>query len=117
MAFIFPGDTLSLVESSMMQILNTVPGERVHLPTFGSRLKLLLFTPLDEYLALQIKQEIKDAINKWEDRVTISSVDVVMPDENGSNDDLHEVTAIVKYQLNESVPREREFRIEFYDFG
>ena len=65
LAVIFPGEDLDLVESSIYQILNTYPGERVHLPTFGSRLKLLVFEPLDEFLGIQIKEEIKNAINDW----------------------------------------------------
>ena len=61
---IIPSSDMGMIESSIFQILNTYPGERVHLPDFGSRLKLLVYEPLDEFLAIQIKSEIKEAINR-----------------------------------------------------
>ena len=107
---ILPGSGLAMVESSVYQILNTAPGERVHLPEFGSRLKLLVFEPIDEFLAIQIKTEIKDAINRWEDRITVLDVDVLLPGENQSTD-LESVTAIIRYIMLKGNRDVREFKI------
>ncbi len=112
---VFPGEDLDLIESSIYQILNTVSGEqgeRVHLPEFGSKLKLLVFEPLDEFLAIQLKEEIKDAINRWEDRVYISSVRVFMPQESTAGEGQHQVTVVVRYVVKSGLQEEREFRIE-----
>jgi len=108
---IIPGSDLGLIESSINQILNTVPGERVHLPEFGSRLKLLAFSPLDEFLAIQIKTEIMEAINRWEDRIIISDVEVLLPKEESDAVDQEKVTAIVRYNLAENTKDTREFKI------
>jgi len=64
------------VDQSIKTILSTVPGERIMLPEFGSRLKSILFEPLDDATAFIIEDEIELAINTWEDRIRISNVSV-----------------------------------------
>ena len=59
---------------SIRTILSTVPGERLMLPLFGSNLKYALFDPMDEITENVISTEIQDAINTWEDRITVTSV-------------------------------------------
>lgn len=108
-----PGKDLELVESSIIQILNTVPGERVHLPDFGSRLKLLVFSTLDEFLAIQIKTEIKDAINRWEDRVSVIDVEVSIPEDNPEMTDQETISATIRYVFKFGLKGVKEFRISF----
>lgn len=79
---------------SVRTILSTVPGERIMLPLFGSNLKYVLFDPMDEITENVIASEIADAINTWEDRITVTGIEVE------SLYDLNVYSVIVKYVIN-----------------
>ena len=64
------------VRQSIKMILSTFPGERIMEPEFGSRVRELLFEPLDDVTSNLLRSEIRNAIEKWENRVSVSSVDV-----------------------------------------
>jgi len=71
---------LSAVEqgtSNLKNLLLTRIGERVHQPTFGTRLLDVIFQPSDD----EIKQDVTDAIigpvNFWLSYITINKIDVV----------------------------------------
>ncbi len=60
--------------TSIDNILRTRPGERPMLRSFGSRLTTLLFENMQEEFFDIIADEIKTAIETWDDRVIISSI-------------------------------------------
>jgi len=71
------------VVASLDNILRTSPAERVMLPNFGAGLSNLLFEPVSESTATEITSKIKEAINVWDDRILINSVDFsAIPDRN-----------------------------------
>jgi len=63
------------VVTSVTNILTTFQGERVYLPEFASRLRDLLFEPIDESLMNFISDEVKKVIEIWDDRVQVTIVD------------------------------------------
>ena len=85
---------INLINAGIVQILNTVPGERRMLPEFGSRIRSLVFDPHDANLYAEIGHEVTQALERWEPRVILVDVEVV-PAEN--ND--HALTVRVTYQL------------------
>lgn len=74
--------------SSLYNILNTRPGERLHLPSFGCNIEDILFEPMDDGTALLIYQRIIEAIEVWEKRVTLDygQTDVVPDYDNNAYD-------------------------------
>ncbi len=62
------------IHESILQILGTRPGERFMRPEFGSRLKDLVFEQNDEVLKGLVRHYVIDAIERWEKRVIITSV-------------------------------------------
>ena len=71
------------VRSSIDNILNTSPMERVMLPNFACRLRDLVFEPALELLANNIATEVRENIERWDDRVTINSFTFrAIPDRN-----------------------------------
>jgi len=73
------------INSSIENILGTVPKERLFLPDFGSRLHQLLFQPIDEITADDLREETIRAIETWEPRVRIIDSETSIegfPDEN-----------------------------------
>jgi uncharacterized protein len=65
------------LQSMIMAVLFTAPGERVNRPEFGCGIKQLLFAPLDETLAAATQQMIQGALLRWlGDLILVEAVDV-----------------------------------------
>jgi len=71
-----------LVKSSIQLIMGTIPGERPHLPDFGSRLHELVFEQADDILVALARRWTIEAILRWEPRVTVLGVQVEIEQEN-----------------------------------
>lgn len=72
------------VKTSIVNILQTARGTRIMRPAFGSRLKDILFENINEDLAEMIANELKDNIEIWDPRVSISNVDVLASEDTNS---------------------------------
>jgi len=90
-----------LIRVALLQLLNTGIGERVMYPTFGSRLKYLVFDPNDQFLAQDIEFCIGDAINRWEPRVLFESAKLVTSDVR-KNNNIAEVSVSFRLKNNPS---------------
>ena|SRR5690349_17554389 len=75
-------------------ILRTEERERLNLPSFGGGLRRYLFEPNTVTTRFQIQDRITRALQQWEPRVVVASVDV---DEDPS--DPQSAIATVHYQL------------------
>lgn len=71
------------VISSIDNILRTRPSERVMLPSFGAGMQDLVFETTSEDSYDSLADTIKTAIETWDDRVIINSIDFYTePDQN-----------------------------------
>ena len=68
---------ISLIESSLRQILAIEVGSLPHNPYFGSNLNRLEFQPSDIVVISAGKTYIVEAIKKWEGRVQVTHNDIV----------------------------------------
>lgn len=64
----------SKVQQAILIILGTAQGERVMRPEFGSRLRELVFAPLNSSTKSLVAGAITDALVKWEPRIDVLSV-------------------------------------------
>ena len=72
------------IARSVKNIVFTVPGEKPFNPDFGSRITDSLFENIDDITASQIETELRDSIERFEPRVSITSLKVTANiDENG----------------------------------
>lgn len=62
------------IEDSIHLILRTRPGERLYRPDFGSRLSELVFSPLSTQTLLLIRLYVEEALEMWEPRIELDSV-------------------------------------------
>lgn len=69
---------LTDIEKSIERILSTPLGSRVMEPTFGSELYLLIDRRLDDMWNLLFIKYVFEAIDTWEKRVKIQSVNPVI---------------------------------------
>ena len=66
------------VMTSVSNILETRPGQRVMRPDFGSHIKDIIGEPLEyEGIKANLEEEIRSAIMTWEDRVNIHEIHLI----------------------------------------
>ena len=63
-----------LVFDSIRQIVETHLGERLLIPTFGSRIFELIGEPLTQVFEFKVQQFLTNAIRQWETRVRLIGV-------------------------------------------
>ena len=65
------------IEQSIRIILGTARGERPMRPEFGCRIHDHVFGPANGATAGQIAYDVRDALERWEPRISVSEVGVV----------------------------------------
>jgi hypothetical protein len=60
---------LRLVKNDVLQLLLTLPGERVHRPLFGTTLRSTVFEPMTERVLSDLRSNILSAISQNEPRL------------------------------------------------
>jgi uncharacterized protein len=68
-------DERSEIEQAIRIILSTTPGSRVMRPTFGCRLRELVFAPNNSATAAQARRFVEEALGMWEPRITVHKVE------------------------------------------
>ena len=68
--------------NSLSNIFTTTPGQKVLNPSFGVNLTQWLFQPADQFVAREIGEAIQQGIERFEPRVRLQHVDVVVDAEN-----------------------------------
>ena len=63
------------VRQSVLLLLSTRPGERVMRPDYGCNLHQLIFSPNDDTTAALAIHYIRRALERWEPRIDIISID------------------------------------------
>jgi phage baseplate assembly protein W len=66
------------LEQAMRLILATYPGERPMRPEFGSRLRDYVFRSATMDTAAELSNEVHNALLRWEPRVDVKSVNVLV---------------------------------------
>ena len=72
------------VDAAIRMILSTVPGERVMRPDFGCSMWEQLFAPLTATTLGLIEQAVREALERWEPRIELESVDAVGEQSTGT---------------------------------
>lgn len=71
-----------LVKQDLLNHIYTIPGERPHLPNFGTRIPLLAFEPLDQKTLKIVEEDLRTVID-YDPRVRLMDMAVMaMPDNN-----------------------------------
>lgn len=73
------GDAMGPIEhlrQSIMDILTTPVGSRVHRRTYGSRLPRLVDRPMNPNLVADLIEATAEALAKWEPRIKVQRVNI-----------------------------------------
>lgn len=81
----YPGvsSNLDKICDSIFNILSTRKGERIFLPDFGSNLYYFVFRSNNAAFRDAIYNEIFDALQKWEKRITVTNIFIPKTVDNG----------------------------------
>jgi phage baseplate assembly protein W len=74
--------TLQQAKYNIINLLKTIPGERLGQPGFGSNLHTILFEPLNEDFSSIIEDAIRDSLSVWLPYINIKNIEITMPDYN-----------------------------------
>jgi uncharacterized protein len=70
------------IRGKIIQVLFTVPGERVNLPEFGCGLFNLVFEPNNPILAASMEFTVGQALSRWlRDDIAVDGVEVISAEE------------------------------------
>ncbi len=88
------------VREAISVILGTAPGERPMRPEFGCGIHDYVFESVDAYLVGRLEQEVRRALDRWEPRIDVVSVELsVEPSAEGGL--LNELVIIdITYRLS-----------------
>ena len=75
-------EDVRLIKNDILQLLLTVPGDRVMRPGFGVNLRNVVFEQLDNNTVSDLRDEIADAISREEKRVVVENVIINRDDNN-----------------------------------
>lgn len=76
------------IRDGLVQLIMTQKGERPMRADFGTITRAAVFAPLDAQLLSDIETSIRDAIDRYEPRVTLRGLSVLPTDESSINIDL-----------------------------
>ena len=74
--------TLQQAKYNIINLLHTIPGERLGQPTFGSDLHTMLFEPMDEDFSDILRESIRSSLEKWLPYINIKNIEITFPDYN-----------------------------------
>jgi len=63
-----------IIKNDLLQLLLTIPGERVMRPSLGTPIRSTVFDPGDQNTVDALEASIRSAIDKWEERVGVEEV-------------------------------------------
>ena len=74
--------TLQQVKYNIINLLQTIPGERLGQPSFGSELHNILFEPMNEDFSDILEDSIRTTISTWLPYINIKNIDITFPEYN-----------------------------------
>jgi len=101
----------NVLKADLLTLLLTNPGERVMLPTFGVPLNKIIFEPNDVEIITQVEEMIIAAINMWEPRIVVQSIDLDI-----TNDPDNVESSLHAEDTGDDLPHILMIRIKFSDY-
>ena len=103
--------TLQQAKYNIINLLQTIPGERLGNPTFGSNLHSILFEPMNEDFSDVLEDSIRTSLETWLPYISIKNIEVVMPDYN-----INRVNITIDFGLSFELDRFGTVSVSFDQF-
>jgi phage baseplate assembly protein W len=76
--------TLQQAKYNIINLIKTIPGERLGQPAFGSDLHSILFEPMNEDFSEILEDSIRTSMSTWLPYINIKNIDIQFPIHNES---------------------------------
>ena len=103
--------TLQQAKYNIINLLKTIPGERLGQPTFGSQLHTILFEPMNEDFSDILEDSIRTSLETWLPYINIKNIKITMPDYN-----INRVNIAIDFGLSFEPDRFETVSISFDQF-
>ena len=103
--------TLQQAKYNIINLLQTIPGERLGQPSFGSELHNILFEPMNEDFSDILEDAVRTSIEKWLPYINIKRIKITMP-----NYDINRVNIAVDFGLSFEPDRFGTVSVSFDQF-
>ncbi len=74
--------TLQQAKYNILNLLKTIPGERLGQPLFGSKLHQLLFEPMNDDFTEVVEESIRSSMETWLPYINIKKIKFAIPNYN-----------------------------------
>ena len=103
--------TLQQAKYNIINLLKTIPGERLGQPTFGSQLHTILFEPMNEDFSDILEDSIRTSLETWLPYINIKNIEITFPDYN-----INRVNIAIDFGLSFEPDRFETVSISFDQF-
>ena len=103
--------TLQQAKYNIINLIKTIPGERLGQPEFGSNLHTILFEPMNEDFSDILEDAVRTSIEKWLPYINIKRIKITMP-----NYDINRVNIAVDFGLSFEPDRFGTVSVSFDQF-
>jgi len=76
--------TLQQAKYNIINLIKTIPGERLGQPAFGSDLHSILFEPMNEDFSEILEDSIRTSMSTWLPYINVKNIDIQFPIHNES---------------------------------
>ena len=103
--------TLQQAKYNIINLLKTIPGERLGQPAFGSQLHSILFEPMNEDFSDILEDSIRTSLETWLPYINIKNIKITFPDYN-----INRVNITIDFGLSFEPDRFETVSISFDQF-
>ena len=103
--------TLQQAKYNIVNLIKTIPGERLGQPEFGSNLHTLLFEPMNEDFSDILEDSIRTSLETWLPYINIKKIEITMPNYN-----INRVNIIIDFGLSFEPDRFGTVSVSFDQF-
>ena len=103
--------TLQQAKYNIVNLIKTIPGERLGQPAFGSQLHSILFEPMNEDFSDILEDSIRTSLETWLPYINIKNIEITMPDYN-----INQVNIAIDFGLSFEPDRFETVSVSFDQF-
>ena len=103
--------TLQQAKHNIINLMKTIPGERLGQPMFGSNLHTLLFEPMNEDFGDILEDSIRTSLETWLPYINIKNIEITFPDYN-----INQVNIAIDFGLSFEPDRFETVSVSFDQF-
>ena len=100
--------TLQQAKYNIINLIKTIPGERLGQPSFGSNIHELLFEPMNEDFSDLLEDAIRVSIDTWLPYINVKNIEIEFPEYN-----INQVNINIDFGLSFEPDRFESVSIDF----